>query len=62
MFSYFLKFAIKHEADVIPISLYKLDISLLSFIRFEVDARLEAIHFEGLVDTSLRVQIWKVKV
>lgn len=45
------------KAGAIPSSLLKLDECLLSFVRLEVNARLESVHFKRLVDAALGVQV-----
>lgn len=49
------------EAILIPSSLFKLDVGLLSLIRLEVNARLEPVHFKCLVDAAFGIQICEAK-
>lgn len=49
------------HCQLIPASLFKLDVCLLAFVGLEVYARFQTIHFKCLMDTTFGIQIWKTR-
>ena len=53
-----LKFSLKTKKEqAVPSPLFKLNVGLLSLVRLEVNTGLQPIHFKGLVDAALCIQI-----
>lgn len=45
------------HCQLIPASLFKLNVCLLAFVGLEVYARFQTIHFKCLMDTTFGIQI-----